>query len=294
MVYEVHPVADLFPMLADDELAELAESIKQRGLDHPVVLDADGRILDGRNRLAACELAGVEPRFETYQGDDAEDYALRSGITRRHLTTGARAMIAAKAARLNGHDYKSVVDTESKITDSRLGEASTVLDWCDATTVNNVIAGTTALSTAVETARNLKKEDADREAKKTRLREGAPDLLTQVDDGEWDLDEAIGALQVREEKARQEREAEEAEQRKVDQEKQESAERDAQRLRHIAASWGALETVIDFYETRDAWHWSREVMEQFGGEHELMVRDLLEESIRQKIGEIIERICRDT
>lgn len=35
----VHPVADLFPMLGADELAELAEDIKQRGLLHPVVLD---------------------------------------------------------------------------------------------------------------------------------------------------------------------------------------------------------------------------------------------------------------
>jgi hypothetical protein len=66
----VHPVAALFPMLADDELEELAADIKERGLLQPIVLDADGRVLDGRNRLAACEIAGVEPRFITYEGND--------------------------------------------------------------------------------------------------------------------------------------------------------------------------------------------------------------------------------
>jgi ParB-like chromosome segregation protein Spo0J len=55
----VHPIAALFPMLADDELEELAADIKARGLLQPIVLDAEGRVLDGRNRLAACEKAGI-------------------------------------------------------------------------------------------------------------------------------------------------------------------------------------------------------------------------------------------
>lgn len=104
----VHPVADLFPMLAADELAELADDIKVRGLLQPIVLDADGRVLDGRNRLAACEIAGAEPWFQTYDGDDPDGYALAVNIARRHLTTGARAIIAAKAARLNGQSIREV------------------------------------------------------------------------------------------------------------------------------------------------------------------------------------------
>jgi len=64
----------------------------QRGLLHPVVLDADGWILDGRNRYATCELARVEPRFETYDGDDPAGYALAANIQRRNLTKGQQAM----------------------------------------------------------------------------------------------------------------------------------------------------------------------------------------------------------
>jgi ParB-like chromosome segregation protein Spo0J len=38
----VHPVAALFPMLADDELEELAASIKARGLRFPIIRDKEG------------------------------------------------------------------------------------------------------------------------------------------------------------------------------------------------------------------------------------------------------------
>jgi ParB-like chromosome segregation protein Spo0J len=45
------------------ELRALANDIKANGQLEAIVL-YDGKVLDGRNRLAACELAGVEPRTE--------------------------------------------------------------------------------------------------------------------------------------------------------------------------------------------------------------------------------------
>ena len=60
--YRFHPACLAFPMLPDAELQELADDIKLRGLMHAVVLHR-GQVLDGRNRLAACEIAGVTPRF---------------------------------------------------------------------------------------------------------------------------------------------------------------------------------------------------------------------------------------
>ena len=66
---EFHAVADLFPLMRGPAFDELVADIKKNGLREPILLDADGRILDGRNRYRACLEAGVEPRFVEWQGE---------------------------------------------------------------------------------------------------------------------------------------------------------------------------------------------------------------------------------
>src|SRR5215212_6078762 len=63
-----HPACLLFPRLDDPELNDLAADIRARGLIHPIVR-LDGRILDGKNRLEACRIAGVEPRYVEWNGN---------------------------------------------------------------------------------------------------------------------------------------------------------------------------------------------------------------------------------
>ena len=90
----IHPAAALFPMIPADELQLLADDIATSGLHHPVVLAADGTLVDGRNRLAACKLAGVDPTFTTYTGDEIVAFIVGENIRRRHLTTGQAALVA--------------------------------------------------------------------------------------------------------------------------------------------------------------------------------------------------------
>jgi hypothetical protein len=49
-----HPIAELFPIMAKEDLYGLAEDIKANGLRHPLIVDATGVLIDGRNRLRAC------------------------------------------------------------------------------------------------------------------------------------------------------------------------------------------------------------------------------------------------
>src|SRR3954470_21088768 len=91
----VHPLADLFPLMSEDDLKELAADIKANGQLHPIVIDAEGVLVDGRNRLAACDLVKVEPRFESLNGHDAEALIWSANTRRRHMTKGQTAMIAA-------------------------------------------------------------------------------------------------------------------------------------------------------------------------------------------------------
>ncbi len=97
--YDTHPAADLFPLMEGKELADLAADIKAHGLLDPVVLLLEtGKrlVLDGRNRLRACEMVGVAPKFEFWEGEGSPtEWVISRNVHRRHLTPSQRAMIAA-------------------------------------------------------------------------------------------------------------------------------------------------------------------------------------------------------
>lgn len=85
MTYPVHPAAELFPMMDAEALQALADDIREHGQREPVIL-YHGEVLDGRNRLRACELAGVEP-LTCVRDDvgDPIDFVLSLNKHRRHL-----------------------------------------------------------------------------------------------------------------------------------------------------------------------------------------------------------------
>jgi protein gp37/ParB-like chromosome segregation protein Spo0J len=94
---EFHPIAEVWPLLEDDALRALSDDIKANGQSVPIVT-YEGKILDGRNRYRACEIAGVEPRFEEYTGPNPIFKAISLNEQRRHLTASQRALIAARLA----------------------------------------------------------------------------------------------------------------------------------------------------------------------------------------------------
>lgn len=125
---EVHPLADVWPLLDGDELAALAESIAEHGLRDPIVVDQRGRLVDGRNRLAACRLANVSPTYVSWAALDSEEqiaaYIQDRNAERRHLTAGQQAMgralmLQAAGKRRNGRWERGsvVANTESRTND---------------------------------------------------------------------------------------------------------------------------------------------------------------------------------
>src|SRR5208283_194990 len=70
----------------------------------PIVL-FEGMILDGRNRAAACERAGVAPRYVQFGGgrEDALILVVSHNIKRRHLTKQAVADALVAAEDFNLH-----------------------------------------------------------------------------------------------------------------------------------------------------------------------------------------------
>jgi 16S rRNA G966 N2-methylase RsmD len=116
---KVHPVAELFPMMSDDELQELANDIKENGLQHPIVVK-DGVLLDGRNRFAACKMVGIGAEQEDYKGDSPVAFIVASNLKRRHLNPSQKATIGVEIEPALADELESI--RRAKISASRSGE----------------------------------------------------------------------------------------------------------------------------------------------------------------------------
>ena len=95
---KVHPATDCWPMMAADEYAELVEDIRNKGLQQPLVMFGDA-LLDGRNRLKACDELNITPCTMQYEGDDPVGFIISTN-RRRNLTASQRAMVAERLAGL--------------------------------------------------------------------------------------------------------------------------------------------------------------------------------------------------
>lgn len=93
-----HPICLLMPSADEDELQGLTDDIRARGLFDPIVL-FEKRILDGRNRAAACQSAGREPRYVEFEGTLVVSHNLK----RRHLNKQAIADTLVEAEDFNLH-----------------------------------------------------------------------------------------------------------------------------------------------------------------------------------------------
>jgi hypothetical protein len=98
---ELHELCTMFPPATEPELADLAESIGESGLVRAITT-YEGKILDGRNRYNACQIAEVTPRYEPYTGDDPLGFVLDVNRTWRNLKESQRAMVAARAVNTQG------------------------------------------------------------------------------------------------------------------------------------------------------------------------------------------------
>lgn len=92
---KAHPIANVWPMLDDDKLDELAEDIRQQGQLQPI-WTFEGMILDGRNRFEACRRAEIKPIIMEYRGDEPTAFAVSLNDRRRHMGKSALAAVAAE------------------------------------------------------------------------------------------------------------------------------------------------------------------------------------------------------
>lgn len=189
----IHPAAEAFEMLPSDELDELAEDIKENGLQYPIIIkplvlngDDEPRtyLIDGRNRREACRRAGVMPKVQELNGADPEAFVVSSNVKRRHLTLGQRAMGVAivypKAPLGRGSiDEGKKVALKANFSQRSLERARTLLaDF--PLLVAQVKSGSLDLTDAYDRAVAEKKKEETEEARFAKIQDKAPDLAKLI------------------------------------------------------------------------------------------------------------------
>lgn len=169
---KVHPYIEDLPIF-EDKVDEIAESIDEVGLLHPITLDSEGQVIGGRHRLTACEVAGIDPIFEVWDGDPL-DFMLHDNDARKHQTTGQlaaeKALTLDRAGwRVNNRWKRGTVDiTEFGNSGSdwsnRMREAGVILDYIGREVLAEVAQGATTIHAAYEDAQREKErlENAER------------------------------------------------------------------------------------------------------------------------------------
>lgn len=203
----VHPAAEAFPMLLPDELAALAEDIAEKGLFDAIMLDSEGKqLVDGRNRLAACRIAAVEPRFERLAPDiDVRGYIVSKNITRRDLTKGQKALALAliyPETEKGGRGRKSVAKTSAisgGFSMDMVDRARQIIRHADLTDM--VRSGAIAFNDALQTAQDRARLENNAAYYLARLDEEAPDLAAQVREERLSMRQAYAAFVEREKEA---------------------------------------------------------------------------------------------
>jgi len=217
---QVHPAAAVFPRLSDDELRELADDIKANGLHHPIVLDADGQIVDGINRDIACGMAGVEPAYITLPAEtDIEAYILSENIRRRHMSDGQQAMAVAlmiETAEGSRNGEAKRLSTNLGLRKQRISDALAIRRYAG-DLAPRVLAGTETFARAYDVALARKRaEQEERDAEERQAREDAIEVerIRRADPGLADLipdtltvAEAKATLQQRQQRERDRKEA---------------------------------------------------------------------------------------
>ena len=109
----VHELAAKLPPMTREELARLLDDVAAHGVQEPLKL-YQGKVLDGRHRLAVAGQLGVPVTVTEFTGteDDAAAYVLSANLVRRHLTAAQQALLAHElvAARAKAQAAKSLED----------------------------------------------------------------------------------------------------------------------------------------------------------------------------------------
>jgi hypothetical protein len=162
------------------------------------VVDGDGVLIDGRNRLRACEIAGIEPTIELLNGHDPAAFIVSANLARRNLTKGQQAMALAMIYPEPKRGMHSQLNLSTGIGFDKalLSHARAVLRHSRAL-AEDVLAKRKSLDVALANVEQDRRAGQSIDQKMAELRAGAPDIAALVDDERLTLEAGITELRAR-------------------------------------------------------------------------------------------------
>lgn len=119
---DVHPFADIFPLMSDAEFDRLVQDIRTNGQLHSITTYR-GKIVDGRNREEACFVLGVEPKYEEWSGEGSlVNFIVSVNLHRRNLNESQLGMVAAKIANLRDGQTKQAASTDAPVSQAEAAQ----------------------------------------------------------------------------------------------------------------------------------------------------------------------------
>jgi ParB-like chromosome segregation protein Spo0J len=131
--YQYHQACLTLPKMDAEEFAALRGSIR-RGFDkqHPVVL-FDGKVLDGRHRIEACKLEGIDPVFVTKTDIDPFDYVRREHAARRSWKSQEQKALVIGKLIEGSTEYQIAIEKIQEEANKARAEAANVRRQADGT-----------------------------------------------------------------------------------------------------------------------------------------------------------------
>ena len=159
-----HPVAECFPPLTDQEYGDLLADVREFGVRVPIVVTAQGEIVDGLHRWRAAQETGQPcPQEPLPDGQNPWQTALALNVKRRQLNESQRAMVSARLSQA------SKVGKPSKSANlPNIGEAAQMLSVSERST---------------RTARKI-------------VEQGSAELVAAVDAGEVKVSDAVAVVEA--------------------------------------------------------------------------------------------------
>jgi len=166
---ELHPHCTFFPVADDRTIRDMSDDISRNGLGEPIIT-YEGKILDGRNRYLACEMAGVEPRYDRFEDlpntNDPFQFVISKNLHRRHLNPSQLGLLAQEVLERSKQTVDQVA-AQLKVSPRTIHTAREVKESASESMLESVRKGEASLNKVADAIKKAEKDTGVKVKKNT-------------------------------------------------------------------------------------------------------------------------------